>query len=198
MDDVDRFLVGPTEDAPALAGTLSPARAERLRRLLVADPDLPGGASTLDAAAGQVRVMRDHIRFLKLALREGNLANIRFHGEHMVNLAYGDPPEDVDGNGDPSNPGDGVGLLGPEGGRPGYLPRILNLSGASAEVPAGDLTLVLAEIAAAGRSCGRAGSVNGGRRCVAVISARDARLAALWRELRREARAGATIPLEAP
>ncbi|MCC6829822.1 MAG: cytochrome c, partial [Thermoleophilia bacterium] len=35
VDDVDRFLVGPTEDAPALAGTLSPARAERLRRLLV-------------------------------------------------------------------------------------------------------------------------------------------------------------------
>ncbi|MFN8121794.1 MAG: c-type cytochrome [Thermoleophilia bacterium] len=198
IDGVDRFLVGPSADAPALVATLTPVRAEQLRRLLVGDPDLPGGASTLDAASGQVKVMRDHIRFLRLALREGNLANIRFHGEHMVNLAYGNPPEDVDGNGDPSNPGDGVGLLGPEGGRPGYLPRILSLSGGSADVPAADLTLTIAEIATQGRVCGRAGSLNGARRCVATIAASDRRLAGLWREVRARALASATIPLEAP
>lgn len=198
VDNVDRFLVGPAADTPVLAGALSATRAEQLRRLLVGDADLPGGASTLDAASGQVKVMRDHIRFLRLALREGNLANIRFHGEHMVNLAYGEPPEDVDGNGDPSNPGDGVGLLGPEGGSPGYLPRILNLSGDAAAVPAGDLTLTIAEIAAAGRTCGRAGSVSGARRCVAIIAAADGRLASLWREVRGRAAASATIPLEAP
>lgn len=198
LDNVDRILVGPSADAPALVATIEPQRAEQLRRLLVGDADLPGGASTLDAASGQVKVMRDHIRFLRLALREGNLANIRFHGEHMVNLAYGEPPEDVDGNGDPSNPGDGVGLLGPEGGSPGYLPRILNLSGDAAAVPAGDLTLTIAEIAAAGRTCGRAGSVSGARRCVAIIAAADGRLASLWREVRGRAAASATIPLEAP
>lgn len=197
VEGTDRITVGPTADAPALTAPLDADEARRLRTLFIGDPGLPDGASTLDAATGQVAVMRDHIRFLVLARQERNLANIRFHGEHMVNLAYGNPPEDVDGNGDPSNPGDGVGLLGPEGGRPGYTAR-LRAAGPEAEREADAFTLVVAEIATAGRECGAIATVEASDACVATIGDRSGELRRTWAALRTGAVRSATIALEAP
>ena len=56
--------------------------------------------------------------------------NVRFHGEHMVNITRGEPLEDVDGNGDPSNPGDGIGLIDGPGA---YLVRVPQLVGSAAD-----------------------------------------------------------------
>jgi len=198
IDGYERVLVGATADAPALRGTIAPERAQELRRLFISDPDVPQAASLLDATAGQINVMRDHIRFLVIARQEGNLANIRFHGEHMVNISFGEPVQDVDGNGDPSNPGDGVGLLGPEGGQPGYLLRILTIAGGPAERPVSLLNTTIGQIAQAGRTCGRAGSVLSARGCVDAAEARRAELVSRWRAVRAQAGNGATITLEAP
>lgn len=64
----------------------------------------------------QVDVLVEHTRFLETALAEKNVFNVRFHAEHLSNIVRGDPVRDLDGNGEASNPGDGVGLAGPNGG----------------------------------------------------------------------------------
>ncbi len=66
----------------------------------------------LAPGAAQVDVLVEHVRFLDEALAEGNTANVRFHGEHLRNIVLGNPAEDVDRDGQKSNPGDGVGIVG--------------------------------------------------------------------------------------
>ena len=123
----DTVLVGPSADDPSSPGSLAAGRAAICDRLLRGRPGGPRRERrSLDAAAAQIAVLRDHVRFLQAARDEDNLANVRFHGEHMVNITRGEPLRDVDGNGDVSNPGDGVGLIdGPDA----YLRRIGALVG---------------------------------------------------------------------
>lgn len=182
------ILVGPSADRPALRADIA-----GLGELLVSSSTAPGGASLVDAAAGQIDVLREHIRFLRRARDEENLANIRFHGEHMVNIIRGNPPADVDGNGDPSNPGDGVGLLG-RSGDDGYLPRIVALVGPNLEGASG-LDAAIAAIARDGQRCGSAESVAAGRPCVQAIAARDPGVARSWQALATAVRGTATVPL---
>ncbi len=81
--------------------------------------DLDAARTALDAATAaqaagdpQLAVLLEHTKFLQQALDENNLPNVRFHGEHLFNIVYGNPIRDVDRDGTASNPGDGVGLLG--------------------------------------------------------------------------------------
>jgi hypothetical protein len=70
---------------------------------------------SLKKGRGQLDVLTMHVGFLDKAFSDRFLPNVRFHGEHLVNITLGEPIRDLDGNGEASNPGDGVGLLG-EGG----------------------------------------------------------------------------------
>ncbi len=188
----DRVLVGTDVTAPALAGSLSPSRSRDLLTLLVDDPAVPGRASLLDAAHAQVDVLREHVRFLVAARDEGNLANVRFHGEHLVNIARGEPARDIDGNGEASNPGDGVGLI--DGGS-AYLRRVGALTGPALTDPDRAVAAVVTRIASRGELSGRAESVAAARRSIAAIEAADARLDDAWSLLRERAAAAAVIEL---
>lgn len=191
---VARVLVGADPAAPALAGTLAPERARELELLLVDDPGRAGDASLVDAAGAQVAILREHVRFLALARDEGNLANVRFHGEHMVNITRGEPLQDVDGNGDISDPGDGVGLVdGPDA----HLPRIAALAGPGLED--GEAAAALATlIGRQGALAGTAGSVAEAGPAIAAIERADALLAAAWTRMRASAGRSAVIELGAP
>ena len=189
----DTVLVGADADAPALSGALAPGRARDLLLLLDHDPTRPGGGSALQSADAQILILREHVRFLVAARDEGNLANVRFHGEHMVNITRGRPLQDVNGNGDPSNPGDGLGLIG---GDDAHLPRISALAGPSVAPATRELSALVALIADQGERCGTAGTVNDARPAIAAIEDADARLGAAWLRLRTQAERSAVIELE--
>jgi cytochrome c551 len=193
IDGYDRVLVGTDPEAPDLAGSLAPERAQELLVLLVDDPARPGSVSLLDAAGGQVEILREHVRFLAAARDENYLPNVRFHGEHMVNITRGEPLQDVDGNGDPSNPGDGVGLID---GSLAYLPRISTLVGPDVDADDREARDLVALIADQGGRCGRAESVGQAEPAIAAIERADAQLAAVWTRLRTRAEDAAVIELE--
>ncbi len=95
-----------TAAAPATtAASPSPASQQALAHVTA---DLRKGQSQID-------VLVQHTGFLEQALAEDNVFNVRFHAEHLANITTGEPTRDLDGNGEASNPGDGVGLMG-EGG----------------------------------------------------------------------------------
>jgi len=186
-------LVGTDPDDPALAGSLTPARSRELGLLLIDDPARPGDASLLDAAAAQIDVLHEHVGFLAAARDEGNLANVRFHGEHMVNITRGEPLQDVDGNGDVSNPGDGVGLIdGPDA----YLRHVGALIGPALTDEDREAAALAAVIAREGARCGGAATVAEAAPSIAAIERADARLAVAWTGLRSAARRSAVVVLE--
>ncbi len=189
----DAALVGVDPAAPALSGALAPGRSDDLLLLLDDDPTSPDGGSALESADAQIAILREHVRFLVAARDEDNLANVRFHGEHMVNISRGRPLRDVDGNGDPSNPGDGLGLID---GRDAHLPRISTLAGPTVAPAVRDLSALVALIAGEGERCGTAGTVDDARPAIAAIESADARLAAAWSRLRDRAERAAVIELE--
>jgi mono/diheme cytochrome c family protein len=193
LDGYDRVLVGTAPEDAVLSGTLAPDRAEALRRLFVGDPSAPGGAPLLATAAGQIAILREHVGFLAAARDAGYLPNVRFHGEHMVNLTRGTPLQDVDGNGDASNPGDGVGLIDGPGA---YLVRVPQLVGATADADGRRARADAGLIAARGLVCGRAGSVAGAVPSIDAIQRAAAHLAGAWAGIRAAARRSAVIPLE--
>ena len=191
-------LVGASAGAPALRGSLTADRAGDLRSLFLGDPGTPGDAPVLDAAAGQIAVLHDHVRFLVAARDQGNLANVRFHGEHMVNITRGAPLRDIDGNGEASNPGDGVGLIdGPDA----HLRRVGALIGPALTDKDRAAAAEAAAIARQGAVAGTSASVVAAVPAVpavAAIQAADARLDAAWAALRADAARAAVIDLGPP
>lgn len=189
----DRILVGVAPDDLVSTGTLAPDRARALQQLFVGDASAPGGAPLLEAAAGQIAILREHISFLAAARDADYLPNVRFHGEHMVNVTLGEPLRDVDGNGAPSNPGDGVGLIdGPDA----YLARIPRLVGPSAAADGRRARADAALIAARGEICGHARTVQETVPAIAEIERAGADLGAAWALIRAAAKDAAVIPLE--
>lgn len=190
VDGNDSVLVGASADAPALRADIPGGLSE----LLVSSAVSPDGASLLAANTGQVDVLLTHIGFLEKALAENNLANVRFHGEHMVNIAGGDPLADVDGNGEASNPGDGVGLVGrPD--RLGYVPAIRR-DGGDGVAAAKILQTLIRAVAVDGQRCGAAASVAEGRPCVTAIGGRAQEIAVAAASLETQARKKRTITLK--
>ena len=189
----DTVLVGSSADDPAISGAFPPERIDQMLALLIDDPRRAEEGGALDAAAAQVAVLRDHVRFLAAARDEDNLANVRFHGEHMVNITRGDPLQDVDGNGDVSNPGDGVGLIDGPGA---HLRRVGLLIGPDLTDPDREAAALAAVIARDGEIAGRAASVTAAAEAVAAIERADARLATVWAQLRRAALTAAVVELE--
>jgi hypothetical protein len=189
----DTVLVGTSPDAPALSGAFAPERIDQMLALLIDDPERAEEGGALDAAGAQVAVLRDHVRFLAAARDEDNLANVRFHGEHMVNITRGDPLRDIDGNGDVSNPGDGVGLIDGPGA---HLRRVGLLIGPALTDRDREAAALAAAIARDGEVAGSATSVTGAGQAIAAIERADARLATVWAQLRRAALTAAVVELE--
>ena len=117
-------LDGGAAPAPAATSETAAATTEAAPATTAA-PAGPSAASvaaltelkrSLRAGQPQVDVLVEHTKFLETALAEDNVFNVRFHAEHLSNIVRGEPIRDLDGNGEASNPGDGVGLAGPNGG----------------------------------------------------------------------------------
>lgn len=100
----------PATEAPATTAA-APAGPSEASQAALADL-----RRSLGDGQPQVDVLVEHTKFLETALAERNVFNVRFHAEHLSNIVRGEPIRDLDGNGEASNPGDGVGLAGPNGG----------------------------------------------------------------------------------
>ena len=201
LEGYDRIVVGASADQPALVAELSEASVNALRSLLVTAGAVPGAGSLHAGAAGQLGVLLEHVRFLQQAQAEQNVFNVRLHGEHLVNIVRGNPIVDLDGNGQPSNPGDGLGLLGQPNG---YLPReraaAAAVGGSAGAAPrattaatrfavlTGAEQQLLQALAANARLCGSTGSLARSRVPVATV----ARLAGQAR--RQQAAAARQLP----
>ena len=198
LDGYDSVAVGPA-DAP-LAVALVAGDVDAMRQLNVSSEVAPDGSSLTAAARGQVKVLLDHIRFLKESQREGNLINVRFHGEHLFNIVRGEPIVDLDGLGGPDNPGDGVGLLG-KAGRDGYVPLIAQAAeaiaagdgadplaqssaqtvGEAADQAAG----LLSSVAANGNTCAKAPTLQASRVCVQTADRLEEQVQQVYRLMTR-------------
>jgi hypothetical protein len=201
LEGYDQIVVGASADQPAVVAQLSDQTVNALRSLLVTAGAVPGAASLRDGAAGQLAVLLEHTRFLQQAQAEQNVFNVRLHGEHLVNIVRGNPIVDLDGSGQASNPGDGLGLLGQPngylprmrdaaaavGGSPGAAPRAKAAATRFAALTAAEQRL-LAALAANARLCGSTSSLARSRVPVATV----ARLARQAR--RQQAAAGRQLP----
>lgn len=190
----------PATTAPPATSTAAPAPAPAVAASVAALPN------ALAAGAGQVGVLREHVGFLDQAFAQRNLANVRFHGEHLVNIALGAPARDLDGDGVARNPGNGVGLVG-HGGR-AYVSRaeaVLARAAADPGVPAdvaasaraasgeaATLAGVVARLAGQARFCAGAGSVDSAAAAGRRIDALSAQVATGYARLQADADAVAS------
>lgn len=106
----------PGEMGPILyQGTTPPEALIHIRQIAdryVGNPDDQG---FLIGAQSQWQLARDHADLLRQALAANNLTEGRRHAEHVINIIngeQGDPFGDLDGDGVPQNPGDGIGVAG--------------------------------------------------------------------------------------
>lgn len=128
----DKFLVthetiDPTPSAPsamvAYSGQLPGPSLIHIRHLLVSFPATPGKIGLEVGLRDQATILRRHAEFMVDALKEDDLAAIKLHAEHLVNLIEGSKgPDygDLNKDGQVTNPGDGYGLL-KNGDQLGYL-----------------------------------------------------------------------------
>ena len=142
----DHVAVGRTSRAaaeaappttPVLAGALPAQALVHVRHVLVGIGSTPAGVGFALGLRQETDKVLQHAQFLQDAVDEGNLANVHFHAEHLVNIIEGSQGEhfgDLDGNGRIDNPGDGFGLL--EGGdQPGYVKGMQDHAALAAAAP---------------------------------------------------------------
>lgn len=125
------------------AGEIAPEVIAAVRLLVFFSPDSPDGDGlALNALAEGLRVQRI-AQSQQQDVAEGNLVNLRQHAEAIINTLEGkNGPNygDSDGDGQVTDPSDGVGLLSFEGSE-GYLQRTAILAG-----QAGGVAGVTAEV----------------------------------------------------
>jgi len=97
-----------------ISGEIPQQAGSHLLRLLVMAPDSPGGIGLIDALGFHGAAMFGHAREIESAWRRGNLASMKRHAEHAVNLVEGTSGKnfgDLNRDGVVQDPGDGPGLL---------------------------------------------------------------------------------------
>lgn len=189
IDVYDRVLIGVDAGAPRLVGSISADEAERMRRISNADPDTPGGVALVDGAEADVAVFAEHTRFLTESVAEGNAANLRLHAEHLVNIAEGEPIEELDGDGVATNPGDGFGLVS------GYLAALTEDGGDDVAGAVGPLRDALEQTVADARVCAEAQSIAEGADCAEAISGRADAIVTGWTATRTAAEGSLAVDL---
>lgn len=121
-EDLETVPASPSADV-ALKGQLPPKALVHLRHLLVSFGATPGKIGLEVGLRGQVELLNQHAQFMRDAQASGNLAGVKLHAEHMVNIIEGSKGADygdLNKDGKVTNPGDGFGLL-PNGDQLGYL-----------------------------------------------------------------------------
>jgi plastocyanin len=106
----------PGEMGPPVFQGVLPADA-RQHILAIADrfDANPAGQGFLIGALGQWELARGHADLLRAALAGDDLTEAYRHAEHVINILNGEAAPrfgDLDGDGVPQNPGDGVGVVG--------------------------------------------------------------------------------------
>lgn len=124
---VTHETIDPTPSAPssmvAYSGQLPGPSLIHIRHLLVSFPATPNKIGLEVGLRDQTNILRRHSEFMVDALKEDDLAAIKLHAEHLVNLIEGSKgPDygDLNKDGQVTNPGDGYGLL-KNGDQLGYL-----------------------------------------------------------------------------
>jgi plastocyanin len=106
-----------------MSGQLPPKALIHIRHLLVSFDATPKKIGLEVGLRGQVDVVHQHAEFMRDAQAAGDLASVKLHAEHLVNIiegAKGANYGDLNKDGKVTNPGDGFGLL-PNGDQLGYL-----------------------------------------------------------------------------
>jgi plastocyanin len=128
----DKFIItheqlDPTPNAPSsmviYAGQLPGPALIHIRHLLVSFPAAPNKVGLEVGLRDQTTILRRHTEFMVDALKANDLATVKLHAEHLVNLIEGSKgPDygDLNKDGQITNPGDGYGLL-KNGDQLGYL-----------------------------------------------------------------------------
>lgn len=124
---VTHETIDPTPSAPssmvAYSGQLPGPSLIHIRHLLVSFPATPGKIGLEVGLRNQTTILRRHSEFMVDALKANDLATVKLHAEHLVNLIEGSKgPDygDLNKDGQVTNPGDGYGLL-KNGDQLGYL-----------------------------------------------------------------------------
>jgi len=122
----------PTD--PVLVGALPEKALVHVRHVLVSIDSTPAQLGFALGVRKETDLVLIHAQFLRDAVTENNLANLRFHAEHLVNIVEGKQGEhygDLSGNGRVENPGDGFGLLA-GGDVDGYIKGMSDHAGLAA------------------------------------------------------------------
>ena len=128
----------PGEMGPiVMQGTIPPNALVHIRNIAVRFAENPEGISFLVGGETQLALAREHTGFMQEELAAANLADARRHAEHVVNILNGEGGEffgDLDGDGIPQNPGDGVGVVGYLNGTKEQINLAINTDDATAEI----------------------------------------------------------------
>ena len=107
----------------ALSGQLPPNALVHIRHLLVSFDATPNKIGLEVGLLAEVDKVNEHAKLMRDAQAAGNLAAVKLHAEHLVNIiegAKGANFGDLNKDGKVTNPGDGWGLL-QNGDQLGYL-----------------------------------------------------------------------------
>jgi plastocyanin len=121
-EELESVPASPSSDV-AFSGQLPPKALVHIRHLLVSFDATPNKVGLEVGLRSQVDLVHQHAQFMSDAQASGNLATVKLHAEHLVNIiegAKGADYGDLNKDGKVTNPGDGYGLL-PNGDQLGYL-----------------------------------------------------------------------------
>jgi plastocyanin len=121
-EDLESVPASPSNDI-AFSGQLPSKALVHIRHLLVGFDATPNKIGLEVGLRTQVDLIHQHAQFMSDAQASGNLATVKLHAEHLVNIiegAKGPDYGDLNKDGKVTNPGDGYGLL-LNGDQLGYL-----------------------------------------------------------------------------
>ena len=123
----DQDLVVQPSDDIRFSATIPSGSLPALRALLVTAPDVKDKDAYLVSLRHQSMLVREHLELTHLSVDASDIAGIRRHAEHLINIIeglHGAHFGDVDGDGRVLNPGNNYGLLSTQVGGPGLIEQV--------------------------------------------------------------------------
>ncbi len=165
----DRVYVGQVSaDAAAgavanvvLSGAVPPQALLHIRHGLAAFPETPDKLGFGLGLRQESDELLRHAQFLNDAFVQNDLALVKVHAEHMINIISGAESRDVNGDGKTQNPGDGFGIV-ENGAQAGYVKGMNEHAQLAATAPdtTADITLHAGHVQIAGENVrGRAAEI---------------------------------------